>query len=610
MTTPSQLVLGSPLWALDPGRALHILGLGGAYLLAVVLTASGGGPSRPRPRRALLAGVVSLAFLYLGLLVGRAYYARSVLLGGSAAVIVFVVVPTLRTSHRRTMLLCLVGTLAVSSTTGLLADDADTGGAPTVSRETINTAHHSLRAVSYEGLVGSPRARGGGVEVLGDGFLLTTGDGELYRLHWVEGTDFLTVEELGTRVPLNVDEFAADVGPRVHIPWFRVADLLVRETGDGLRLLASHHRWKDETGCFVLRVSALTTSRDALAGGELGSDWETLFETEPCLPIEDHPRGHVFAGLRAGGRMATLDSARVLLTVGDHGFDGWKSDRALPRDPDADYGKILVLRGDGSAETFSVGHRNPQGLHVDRSGTVWSTEHGPEGGDELNRIVRGGDYGWPVETYGTAYGDVAWPRSREAEGAPETRSPFYAWVPSVGVSNLLSVGPSSFSRWEGDLLVASLKGRSLFRVETDDRDVAYVERVGIGERIRDLVQGPGGRIVLWTDGGGFVSLRPAVSTDRGAVLFRRCVGCHAADEGHAPGRAPDLGGIVGREVASLEGYEYSAALRSVDGRWTRARLDSFLTDPRTYAPGTKMGAPGVVDEADRDALIDYLARQD
>lgn len=611
-TVPGRLVLETPVWELDPGRALHILGLAGAYAAAAAFTSLREGLCHRRPLTALVAGGLSMGFLYLGLLAGRVYYARSILLGGTVAALVLLVVPAARIRYRRPAL----ASLLVAVTASLTASGAATGdgGAvekPAVIRERIHTAHHSLATKTYRGRVGSPHATGGAIEAVGDRYLLATGDGDLHLLDWAPGTDSLSVERLATRVPLNAEDFAAEVGPRVNTSWFRVADLLVRGTADSLELVASHHYWKGEADCFVLRISRTATSLSRLAGDRVGSGWETLFETEPCLPLEDHERGPPFAGHRGGGRIAALDSARLLLTVGDHGFDGWTSRWEAPRDPDADYGKILVIRRDGSAGTFSMGHRNPQGLLVDPSGTIWSTEHGPEGGDELNRIVRGGDYGWPAETYGTAYGDVEWPGTGGGTGADEGRSPEYAWVPSVGVSNLVSVRPSSpFSRWRGDLLVASLKGRSLFRVERDGREVSYAERIRIGERIRDLVQGRDGRLVLWTDDADLVAVRPAASLDRGAALFRRCVGCHAADEGQAQGMGPRLDGIVGREVASLEGYDYSTALRSLDGRWSRARLDSFLARPQAFAPGTKMGAPGVEDEGDRDALIEYLAEQD
>jgi glucose/arabinose dehydrogenase len=166
------------------------------------------------------------------------------------------------------------------------------------------------------------------------------------------------------------------------------------------------------------------------------------------------------------------------------------------------YGKTIAIDvADGGSSFFTIGHRNAQGLYIDHSGHIWSTEHGPQGGDELNRLIRGGNYGWPYATYGTEYGALSWPLNKPESEWKEQRyqHPVFAWVPSIGVSNLVVVEQGLFSRWYGDLLISSLRQETIFRTRLRDGQVAYLEPIVIGSRIRDILEGHDGSIVLWTD---------------------------------------------------------------------------------------------------------------
>ena len=108
--------------------------------------------------------------------------------------------------------------------------------------------------------------------------------------------------------------------------------------------------------------------------------------------------------------MVLLDDSRLLFSVGDYQHDGWNREQMLPQNDDAEYGKtVLIDLNTGESSIHTKGHRNPQGLYVSPTGTIWSTEHGPRGGDELNMIMQGANYGWPLVTYGTEYGDKIWP---------------------------------------------------------------------------------------------------------------------------------------------------------------------------------------------------------
>lgn len=257
----------------------------------------------------------------------------------------------------------------------------------------------------------------------------------------------------------------------------------------------------------------------------------------------------------------------------------------------------------GKSSIFTVGHRNPQGLAIDADGKVWSTEHGPQGGDELNLLTEHSDYGYPTHTYGTEYGSAIWPPGENASKTDRSIPPVFAWVPSIGISDLVPVTDPAFVRWKGDLLIASLRGRAIWRVRLVDAHVAYAEPIDVGERVRDIAAGKG-EFVLWTDSGAIVRLRPAESLDEGSIVFAlHCGGCHDDSE-HRIG--PSLKGLLERPIASAEGYGYSLALMKLKGRWTDERLDEFLTAPQSYSPGTKMSFAGIPDAKVRHQLIEYL----
>jgi aldose sugar dehydrogenase len=491
--------------------------------------------------------------------------------------------------------------------------------------------YYNLRVETYSGAFSHSPVHGGALARIGDRYLLLTGDGHLNVFGLDNGTDGLKVTPLPYRVPINGNEFAAAAGrPWADMPgewgqlealkvkpeneflnteWFRTYGLLVQAAGPELRVFVSHDYWHSAQQCWVERVSMLKSDLNSFLQGTAGSDWKTLYETTPCLPVHGEGRRHnnPFIGFFGGGRMAMLDAHTLLLTVGDFGFDGVDSLEALPQNPAASYGKTITINiDDGHATLFTLGNRNPQGLFIDRSGIIWSTEHGPQGGDELNQLERGKNYGWPYATYGTQYGALSWPLNKpEAESSYQT--PVFAWVPSIGVSNLLAVEGELFPEWRGDLLIASLKGQTLFRARFRQGHVVYLEPIGIGSRIRDLIEGHDGRIILWTDDDTLVSLRPNEGTSGEAMFEEKCSGCHTTEPTGANTIGPNLKGVFGRRIASLGDYpNYSPALRKSGGAWTEERLDAFLKAPSEACPGTAMDYAGVANSGERAAIINYL----
>ena len=144
----------------------------------------------------------------------------------------------------------------------------------------------------------------------------------------------------------------------------------------------------------------------------------------------------------------------------------------------------------------SIGHRNPVGLVFTKDGKLIDAEHGPKGGDELNLIADGKNYGWPYRTYGVQYGAFTWPITLKEPNA-DFVEPLYAWVPSAAISSVIQI--SDFNdRWNGDLMVGSLKAQTLFRVKIINDRVIFSEPIWVGQRVRDIVELPN-QIVLITD---------------------------------------------------------------------------------------------------------------
>jgi cytochrome c2 len=374
-------------------------------------------------------------------------------------------------------------------------------------------------------------------------------------------------------------------------------------------VLVSHHFWKPEEACTVVRVSLLEGRAQELLDPAGTLAWRTLHETKPCLELNTKSsRGMRFGGLQIGGAMGLLGDEELLLTVGDHEFDGFKRPEALPQDPANSYGKVFLVRLDtGEAELYSLGHRNPQGLHVAADGGVWVLEHGPRGGDELNFLRRGANYGWPAVTYGTDYRLHDWPLNPTPGRHEGYEKPAFAFVPSIAVSQLAAIAGSRFERWRGDLLAGSFFG-GLIRIRVEDGRVTFAEPIRIPGRIRDIAEGTDGRLLVWTDENDLNFLEPAAS-DSAESLLSQCLACHTLSERETVSVAPSLRGIVGRPVASARGFEYSRAMERFGGRWTADRLDRFLADPRGTVPGTAMEIEGVADAAERRRIIELLEMQ-
>ncbi len=159
----------------------------------------------------------------------------------------------------------------------------------------------------------------------------------------------------------------------------------------------------------------------------------------------------------------------------------------------------FVGRPNARPEIFTYGHRNPQGLTLHpETGRIWEAEHGPMGGDEINILTAGANYGWPVITYGRGYDG-----SKIGEGTSRSgmAQPVRYWVPSISPSGMAFYTGADFPSWRGNLFLGALSGRALVRLVLDGGSVVHEERLllDLGKRIRDVRQGPDGRLYLLTD---------------------------------------------------------------------------------------------------------------
>lgn len=260
-------------------------------------------------------------------------------------------------------------------------------------------------------------------------------------------------------------------------------------------------------------------------------------------------------------------------------------------------GKILrVNLENNKEEIYSLGHRNPQGLTLTSKGAIFSTEHGPRGGDEFNRIIKNSNYGWPLVTHGTTYdGFKAYDYINQIPGRHDGfEKPIFSWTPGIGISNLIEV--INFDpRWDYDILISSLKNMSLYRIRLNRDNLIFAERIWIGNRVRDVSINSKGTIYLWTDSKKIIKLKKNI--DSNSRTFKTydtnrlsiCLSCHYLNSGEKPSSnlvAPSLTKIFEKEIASDEDYEYSEALKKIKGKWNSASLAKYLLNPEKFAPGT------------------------
>jgi len=254
-------------------------------------------------------------------------------------------------------------------------------------------------------------------------------------------------------------------------------------------------------------IGGTVVTRAKLVGDRL-VDHEVIFEAQP----KTRGRSHY------GSRFAFMDDGTLLVTLGDrysHLDEAQNLDNHIGTtvriNPDGSVpaDNPFVGHSDARPEVFSYGHRNQQGLAIAPDGTIWQHEHGPRGGDEVNVLEPGKNYGWPAITYGINYsGSII----SEETHAPGMEQPVIYWDPSIAPSGLAYYDGDAFPGWKGSLFVGALKFLHLRRLTLDGREVVAQEELlkPLSERIRDVAVGPDGLIYVLTDSsdGLLLQLRP------------------------------------------------------------------------------------------------------
>ncbi len=220
-------------------------------------------------------------------------------------------------------------------------------------------------------------------------------------------------------------------------------------------------------------------------------------------------QGAISRGQHYGARIVQAKDGNLFVALGEH-----STNREMAQKLDNHLGKVVRIAPDGSVpkdnpfvgkdgalpEIWSYGHRNPQGLAFNPAdGKLWEQEHGAQGGDELNIVERGKNYGWPVVSHGVNYGGS--PIGSGKAQAPGMQDPVFHWTPSIAPSGMTFYTGDLFPAWKGSVFNGGLKLQLLSRVSLKNDKAVDEERMlqGLGERIRDVRQGPDGALFLLTD---------------------------------------------------------------------------------------------------------------
>ena len=303
---------------------------------------------------------------------------------------------------------------------------------------------------------------------------------------------------------------------RINAPLLGAPEVVARGQGGMLDVITDSSFAQNRTIYFCYAEPASATESDsnanstAVARANLSTDstrlenFKVIFRQLPRVQSNLHfgcriveamkdgkPDGNLFIAL--GDRFTRKDDAQTL--DNHHGkIVRITKDGVIPA------GNPFVANPRAKPEIWSIGHRNVQGATLAPDGTFWAHEHGPQGGDELNRPQPGKNFGWPVITYGRNYGTGT--KIGEGTERADIEPAIRTWVPSIAPSGMAFLTSNKYGKsWEGSLFIGALRGQALYRVEVKDNKFVREEVLlqNLGERIRDVRQGPDGLLYLLTD---------------------------------------------------------------------------------------------------------------
>jgi len=338
-------------------------------------------------------------------------------------------------------------------------------------------------------------------------------------------------------------------------------------------------------------------ARAQLRGDRL-EDLEVLLTAQPARPGINH----------FGGALAFDRRGLLYVSIGE------REERDFAQDLGCDLGKVLRIRPDGSipednpfvgrpgarSEIFSWGHRNPQGLALHpQTGEMWESEHGPQGGDEINVLRPGRNYGWPIITYGEEYGGGKIGVGTHRDGLEQ---PVHYYVPSIAPSGIAFSSGDSLASWRGDLLVAALRLTHLNRLSLEGERVVHEERLfaDLWHRVRSVAESPFTRqLFVLTENGTLFRIDPRQAGDgRGRASTPRRTMSSRKSWTSSARRAGSTSGWRARSASTISRPE---RLPSHRARISRPLPESFTarsgsttigsgSSRRAWAPGEKAGA--------------------
>ena len=364
----------------------------------------------------------------------------------------------------------------------------------------IETAYNDIEKKSYN----TPNySKYGSIDFLDDQLIYVQGDGQIFLFH-DKNNNFKFIKIESNKLPINRDEFIKKY-EKVHGKarlrnFFGVRDVMINKFDlfKNTSIIISALDYDVENDCYKI---SLLLNEFIDANRIILNNWKKIFSSEQCLNLEmNHKKQFYFAD--SGGRIVKYDESNILLSIGNFGGDGYYSSLIHAQNLNNDYGKIIKVNlKDFSSEIFTLGHRNPQGLFLMDKDNIFSTEHGPKGGDELNLLVKGKNYGWPVATYGTDYFKKFSETDKSNNSHNGYEKPIFSWGHTWAVSQLIVYKSNYFNKWNDNIITSSLAAQTLTRMvfNKEKKSIIYFENILIGKRIRDIIEAPNGQIVLLTD---------------------------------------------------------------------------------------------------------------
>jgi cytochrome c2 len=405
------------------------------------------------------------------------------------------------------------------------------------------------------------------------------------------------------KLPNNIEKYTITSKGALNSDSLRASSIAFDELGK--KLYVAYNKYEANNQNRIVVSSIIIDPITLKYTGE----WSTLFESD--LVDTDY-------GSQAGGGRVIVNQESIYVSVGYSEHPVSYKGKRVPASQslDSSLGKIFKIdKTTRRSELLSMGHRNVQGMAFTLSGNLLASEQGPQGGDEINLIQKGSNFGWPYQSYGTDYGKYSFNSSFEVPKEFASAEPLYAFVPSMAISPLHLI-ENFHPAWNGDILLGSLKAQTLFRIVIRSQRVVVVEPIWIGHRIRDIAILPDNQIVLLTDDSFliFLSVDSAlfqVNSKNSGYNFEpklaRCLVCHHFETTTPVSIGPSLRSIVGRKIGGDNYEKYSDGIKKANGFWTKETLSAYLLNPESVVPGTTMPNQQLTSKEVKD-IVDILAK--